>query len=109
MYGKLELNDGLSMDCIGVFDLMTIDIVYIPPNNVKPLVYHDECDEFLFVVEGELDIIFGDEVRTCHTGEYVSIPKGMKHGSKNNSNKRVKLMAICSPPYKIEYEHKTED
>ena len=35
MEGKVDLFDGLSMDCIGVFDTMSIDIVYIPSMNEK--------------------------------------------------------------------------
>ena len=109
MEGKVSLSDGLSMDCIGVFESMSIDIVYIPPKNEKPLVFHNECDEFLYVIEGELEIYIGDEIRTCRMGEYVSVPRGMKHGSINKTNQMVKLMAICAPPYKIEYEHNVKE
>ena len=109
MEGKVDLFDGLSMDCIGVFDTMSIDIVYIPSMNEKPLVFHNECDEFLYVLEGVLDIYIGDETRTCKEGEYVCVPRGMKHGSINKTDKTVKLMAICSPPYKKEYEQKVDE
>ena len=105
MIGEIELFNGLSMDRIGSFESMSIDIIYIPPKNVEPLCYHDECDEFLYVVEGELDIYIGDDIKTCKKGEYVCVPKGMKHGSKNTTDDVVELMAICSPSYKTEYHH----
>ena len=40
---------------------------------------HDDEDEMFFVLEGELDILEGDETIKVHAGEFYIVPRGIEH------------------------------
>lgn len=40
---------------------------------------HPDCDDFFFVLDGELDIELRDRTVTLHPGELYVVPKGVEH------------------------------
>ena len=55
---------------------------------------HDNEDEMFYVVEGMLDILFEDKTVSLEPGEFIIVPKGIKH--KPVAITDVKIMLIES-------------
>ena len=51
---------------------------FVPPHS------HSTQDEFLYLVEGELDMLFDGEERHAKAGEILHFPRGVTHGLFNN-------------------------
>ena len=62
-----------------------------------PLHYHFEFSEYYEVLEGELKMQVGKEIKTLHTGDYVLIPVKMAHRYFNESGKEVKFKVVIQP------------
>ena len=56
--------------------------------------YHDEREEFLYILEGEVEQWIGEEHQVCRAGDVVYIPPGVPHASFNIGSTEVKLLAI---------------
>jgi len=69
-----KLTAGMWMDCICKYESFSVDIVYIPPGSIKEPIVHHECDEFLYVLDGELDIIVNSLTIHVRKDEYVEVP-----------------------------------
>tara|TARA_R110002096_G_scaffold392263_3_gene587210 strand:- start:196 stop:555 length:360 start_codon:yes stop_codon:yes gene_type:complete len=41
--------------------------------------HHDDEDEFFLVIKGLLKMDYGDRIIDIHEGEFIVIPKGVKH------------------------------
>ena len=41
--------------------------------------HHDNEDEFFLVIKGLLKMDYGDKIIDIHEGEFIVIPKGVKH------------------------------
>jgi quercetin dioxygenase-like cupin family protein len=50
------------------------------PGGGGPLHRHFKAEELIFVAEGEVEIIIGDETRTLVSGEVAIFPRGVFHG-----------------------------
>lgn len=49
--------------------------------------YHEELDEFIYVLSGELSLRYGDEQYQLNAGDFVGFPaQGTAHSMVNNSN-----------------------
>ena len=57
---------------------------YIPPHS------HSTQDEFLYLTEGELDMLLDGEEKHAVPGEIIPFPRYSNHGLFNNSGKTVK-------------------
>lgn len=65
--------------------------------------YHEESDEFIYVLSGELSLRYGDESYTLTTGDFVGFPAhGAAHSMRNDSAAdAVYLMGGNRPPIDI--------
>ncbi|WP_435949954.1 cupin domain-containing protein [Psychrobacter sp. DM8] len=65
--------------------------------------YHEESDEFIYVLEGELSLRYGDESYPLSAGDFVGFPAhGAAHSMRNDSdNDAVYLMGGSRPPIDI--------
>ncbi|WP_367106661.1 cupin domain-containing protein [uncultured Psychrobacter sp.] len=65
--------------------------------------YHEESDEFIYVLEGELTLRYGEENYPLNTGDFVGFPAhGAAHSMRNNSDSdAVYLMGGSRPPIDI--------
>jgi transcriptional regulator with XRE-family HTH domain len=52
-----------------------------------------------FVVEGELEVTVGDEVRVLKAGEAYLFDSRVPHRFRNLSDRRTIVISACSPPY----------
>jgi len=62
-----------------------------------PLHYHFEFSEYYEVLEGELKMQVGKEIKTLHKGEYLLIPVKTVHRYFNESGKEVKFKVVIQP------------
>ena len=62
-----------------------------------PLHYHFEFSEYYEVLEGELKMQVGKEIKTLHKGDYLLIPVKTAHRYFNESGKEVKFKVVIQP------------
>ena len=62
-----------------------------------PLHYHNEFSEYYEVLEGELKMQIGKEIKTLRRGEYVLIPIKMVHRYFNDADRPVKFKVVIQP------------
>lgn len=62
-----------------------------------PLHYHFEFSEYYEVLEGELKMQVGKEIKTLHKGDYLLIPVKTLHRYFNESGNDVKFKVVIQP------------
>ena len=50
-----------------------------PPDTFVPPHIHPDQDEYLYILEGKLDLDFHDRTVTLNPGELIVVPKGTEH------------------------------
>ena len=55
-------------------------------------------EEFGYVIEGEISVIYGDEVLVCKKGESFYFAANKNHYIKNNSDMVAKVIWVSCPP-----------
>ena len=69
----------------------------VPPQGEAPLhVYHRE-DEAFWVLEGELEILVGEDTFRASAGSFVRLPKGVRHTYKNVDMRPARVLALIVP------------
>jgi len=56
--------------------------------------YHDEREEFLYILEGEVEQWVDQEAKILKAGDAVFVPPGVVHATFNHGNTAAKLLAI---------------
>ncbi len=69
----------------------------LPPGAGVPPHTHDNEEEAILVVSGELTNSVGDEVAKSRAGSFCFVPRGTVHSQTNDSGEPVKLFLILSP------------
>ena len=59
---------------------------------------HDDSDQVLLILEGELSGEIGDEHLSLKKGDVIMIPAGVKHRFTNRSQKGAVTFNVYSPP-----------
>ena len=57
-----------------------------------------EGEEFGYVLEGSIDVVYGSIIKTCKKGEAFYIETNKFHYVKNRTNKTAKLIWVSCPP-----------
>lgn len=60
--------------------------------------YHHQGEEFIFVIEGSLDIYIEDEVHTLECGDSFYFKSSKNHRFKNKTNKITRAIWVVTPP-----------
>ena len=60
--------------------------------------YHHNGEEFVFVIEGELDVYINDDLYHLEQGDSIYFKSNQKHKFKNNSNNITKALWVVNPP-----------
>lgn len=74
---------------------------YDPPGTFVPPHIHPTQDEFIYVLEGQLDLRLGDENVKAQPGDLVRMPKGIPHAYYNNSQTPTRALFWVSPAGKL--------
>lgn len=72
----------------------TFGVVTIQPGKRNPLHMHPNCEELLYVVEGEADHKLGDEMFHIKAGDVIRIPRGVEHWAQATGD--APLVAVIS-------------
>src|SRR5699024_9888411 len=72
----------------------TFGVVTIQPGKRNPLHEHPNCEELLYVLEGEADHKLGDEMFQIRAGDVIRIPRGTPHWAQTKGE--TPLVAVIS-------------
>ncbi len=59
--------------------------------------YSHDGEEYVYIIEGELDIYIEDKIYTLKEGDMLYFKSNIKHRFKNNTKKMVKALWVVSP------------
>jgi mannose-6-phosphate isomerase-like protein (cupin superfamily) len=68
-----------------------------PRTLAAPMHVHEHEDEYSYVLEGEVGVQIGDEVRYATPGDLVVKPRGIPHAFWNRTDEPARLLEIISP------------
>jgi quercetin dioxygenase-like cupin family protein len=77
--------------------LAVIDIVIGADNGGPPLHVHPTHAEGFYLLEGELVVQVGDDVRVARAGSFVFAPPHTPHTFANFSGRDARMLVLCSP------------
>jgi quercetin dioxygenase-like cupin family protein len=80
-----------SNDVVGIVELTA------PAEWDGPPLHHHDFDEAFYVLEGELTIQLGDELRAAGPGELVFAPRGAIHTLANLTTRQARYLLVCTP------------
>jgi quercetin dioxygenase-like cupin family protein len=69
----------------------------VPDGGGPPPHIHAREDETLYILDGELEVQLGAEVRIVSKGDYVWLPKGVPHRFTNFSGKPMSMILSFMP------------
>lgn len=68
---------------------------FVPPHT------HPYQDEYIFVIEGRIDLLLDGKKRTAGAGDLVRMPRGLPHAFFNNSGEPVTALFWAAPAGKL--------
>lgn len=111
--GSADGVDGIAWNVVGhvytpklLSDNAFIWHAVIPADTFVPPHVHPTQDEWIYVLEGDLEVDFGFEegnvtANKAGPGDMVRMPKGVAHGVYNRSGKEAKCVFGVSPSRKL--------
>lgn len=69
----------------------------VPPGGGPPLHVHSREDEAFLILEGEMTFRAGDDTLVAGPGTLLSLPPGLKHAFRNNSDRPVRMLILIAP------------
>lgn len=73
----------------------------LPADSFVPPHVHPTQDEWITILDGELEVAFGDQVFTAGAGDTVKMPMGIAHGITNKSGKDANCFFGVAPSRKL--------
>jgi uncharacterized RmlC-like cupin family protein len=73
----------------------------LPPGTFVPPHIHINQDEFIYVLEGKLDLILDGKEQTAGAGDFIRMPMRIMHGLFNKSDQPIKCLFWVSPTGKL--------
>jgi mannose-6-phosphate isomerase-like protein (cupin superfamily) len=68
-----------------------------PPGFGPPRHIHHACDELFYILDGEFEIVLGDEIVRATPGTFVFIPRGTVHAPKVVGGKPGRVLIAFTP------------
>jgi mannose-6-phosphate isomerase-like protein (cupin superfamily) len=68
-----------------------------PRTLAAPMHVHEHEDEYSYVLEGEVGVQVGDEIRYAKPGDLVFKPRGVWHAFWNRADEPARVLEIISP------------
>jgi quercetin dioxygenase-like cupin family protein len=69
----------------------------LQPNGVVPRHVHNDMDEFLYILEGEIEYQMDDETIVAFPGASLFIPRGKSHAFRNLKSEPSKALVWITP------------
>jgi len=73
-------------------ETLTVGHVEIEPGQANPTHTHPNCEEVLYLLEGELDHLLGDQVLAMRAGDVIHVPVGVPHQGRNPGSVTAKMV-----------------
>jgi len=72
-------------------------VATVPPGNGPIAHLHEHNDEAFYVLEGELEFLDGENTFVASAGDFVFVPRGVRHRFKNISGREAKMAFFFTP------------
>ncbi|MDX2853634.1 cupin domain-containing protein [Actinacidiphila glaucinigra] len=72
-------------------------IATVPPGQGPIAHLHKHNDESFYLLEGELEFLDGENTFVASAGDFVFVPRGIRHRFKNISDRDVKMAFFFTP------------
>lgn len=79
-------------------DEMEVIIGEIAPGGTADRHHHDDIEQSMYILSGNMDVIIDEKKATLYEGDVVFIPKKAIHEVVNNGEEPVRFILIYSPP-----------
>jgi quercetin dioxygenase-like cupin family protein len=60
--------------------------------------YHPNCEEIVYVLDGEIEHTLGEESTTLWAGDLIVVPRNTHHRIINDSSKACRMLIVFSSP-----------
>lgn len=87
----------LKSECESSFSFETFD----PPGTFVPPHIHPTQDEFIYMLEGSLDLYLDGQRHKANPGDLVRMPRGIPHGYYNNGTVPARALFWVSPARRL--------
>lgn len=85
----------------GVYSIMEWRVATMPAQSESEVDYgvhlHRECEETFLIKTGSLRFLIGDQIVVLNEGDFVRVPKGVRHGYRNVSDAPVDMIVSFLP------------
>jgi len=69
----------------------------LPPGTMVPPHIHPTQDEFIYMLEGALDLVLDGDAAEAEPGDLVRLPRGIPHGIFSKRDRAVKCLFWVTP------------
>jgi quercetin dioxygenase-like cupin family protein len=73
----------------------------LPPGSFVPPHIHPTQDEFIYMIEGKLDLQLGEQKSSAGPGDLIRLPMNEPHGLFNNAAAPVRCLFWVAPARKL--------
>jgi quercetin dioxygenase-like cupin family protein len=70
---------------------------YVPPGGGPPPHIHTREDETFYVLEGQIEVLLGEETVVAGSGDFVNVPRGTVHCFRNAGTETARLVLTFAP------------
>jgi quercetin dioxygenase-like cupin family protein len=78
--------------------LKAFKVTVDPLQDHKGVGYQHEGEEFVYVLDGQMEIVVGDHVNTLKTGDSLHFNSGIRHKMRNTGKKKSELLVVIYGP-----------
>ncbi len=75
--------------------LAVVEETLAPKAFVSPHVHRN--DVWVYVLEGEIGVLVGDDIATARAGEWALKPRGVQHAMWNSSGQPARIVEVLTP------------
>lgn len=75
---------------------LTVGRVIIKPSKSNPKHTHANCEEVLYLLQGELEHAVGAETILLKAGDTLSVPAGIAHNAINTGSEDAEMIVVYS-------------
>lgn len=87
---------------------MVLGICRIEPGQRNPLHSHPDCEEILYVLEGECEHLMEEHTYHLGSGDAIRIPRGVRHWARNTGNETLVALIAFSSGVRTAVNHENE-
>jgi len=69
----------------------------VPPGGGPPPHIHTREDETYYLLEGELEVLLGEETTVAGPGDFVNVPRGSVHCFRNAGTETARMILTFTP------------